>query len=352
MRSFGVVVRAVALFVTVTTADFDLEPRTQCHSGVYTIVARGTSEPQGGSKLETIVGPLTSAIPGSASNEVVYPADNDFYNSVKMGVRNAQQQIQDYASACPDSKMVIFGYSQGAYVMSLSLAGGDVQGTTFDPISQDIGKNIVSVVMFGDSSRVLGQGTAAEGAGACKASSPLVRTGAAVTAMDFYADRLQDWCAAADPICCKTGNNIQAHLSYWSDQTTNTAVQFVENHASNAASASASSPSTTTSAASTTTSVISSSVPVAALVTPSSAAEFVSSALKSAAALTSSVTSEASLLTASSSSLTSSATISISTSASALAPSATPSTGAARTSSQASLLPALLLSCIGLVVAL
>nr|POF05479.1 acetylxylan esterase [Quercus suber] len=160
-----------ALLTTLVTAHSTVKPRTQCHSGIYAIVARGTSEPQGGSKLETIVGPLTSAIPDSASNEVVYPADNDFYNSVKTGVRDAQQQIEDYASACPDSQMVIFGYSQGAYVMSIALAGGNVKGTTFQPISQDIGKNVVSVVMFGDSSRVLGQGTAAEGAGACKASS-------------------------------------------------------------------------------------------------------------------------------------------------------------------------------------
>lgn len=134
---------STTLLATFATAlpNSALDTRTQCYSGVYTLVSRGTFEPQGGSVLESIAGNISAAIPGSGSNEVVYPANSSFYSSVPIGVTNVQQQMQDYYSECPDGKMVIMGYSQGAYVMSVALAGGEVNGDSFTAVSADIGKN-------------------------------------------------------------------------------------------------------------------------------------------------------------------------------------------------------------------
>ncbi|KAK5129497.1 hypothetical protein LTR08_003220 [Meristemomyces frigidus] len=145
MRSHGFppAFRITAAFCVLlaTAAANALEPRTTCYSGVFTIVSRGSEETQGQSILETIVSGVTAAIPNSGSNEVVYPALLSFWNSAPTGVTNAQQQMQDYYDACPDGKMVLMGYSQGSFVLSTALAGGNFSGETFTALASNIGDN-------------------------------------------------------------------------------------------------------------------------------------------------------------------------------------------------------------------
>lgn len=151
LPAFRIATAVCVLFATVvTTAPNALDTRTSCQSGVFTIVARGSEEPQGQSKLETIVSGITAAIPGSSSNEVVYPALLSFWNSAPTGVTNLQQQMEDYYADCPDGKMVLMGYSQGSFVVSTALAGGNFSGQTWKPISSDIGKNGKQIFQFND----------------------------------------------------------------------------------------------------------------------------------------------------------------------------------------------------------
>lgn len=107
------------------------------------IIARGSDETQGQSRVEPIATAVESAIPNSGSNEVVYPAaaGSTFYKSVQEGAANAQQQMQDYASQCPDGKIVVMGYSQGALVLSAALAGSNDSGIDVSPLSTDVGNN-------------------------------------------------------------------------------------------------------------------------------------------------------------------------------------------------------------------
>jgi len=196
MRSHALPTAVCALLAATVTAEPDntLHARSQCYSGVFTLVSRGSEEVQGQSVLETIASGVTSAIPNSGSNEVVYPALLSFWNSAPTGVTNAQQQMQNYYSSCPDGKMVLMGYSQGSYVLATALAGGNYSGQTWAPLADDIGKNselrlslrdealrmliamceVAAVVLFGDPSRDIGQGTMAEGTNcetACTATS-------------------------------------------------------------------------------------------------------------------------------------------------------------------------------------
>jgi len=135
-----------ALLTTASAVPDQLLPtRDTCYSGVFTIVARGSEEPQGQSVLEAIVGNVTAAIPNSGSNEVVYPALLSFWDSAPTGVTDAQQQMQDYHAKCPDGKIVLMGYSQGSYVLSTALAGGNFSGQTWAPIASDIGDSSRSI---------------------------------------------------------------------------------------------------------------------------------------------------------------------------------------------------------------
>jgi len=130
-----------------------LDARSTCYSGVFTIISRGSEEPQGQSILEPIASGVAAAIPNSGSNEVVYPALLSFWNSVPTGVDNVQQQMQDYHASCPDGKIVLMGYSQGSYVLATALAGGNFSGQTFTPVSSDIGDS--SELIFTLSTRVV-----------------------------------------------------------------------------------------------------------------------------------------------------------------------------------------------------
>lgn len=45
--------------------------------------------------------------------------------------------------------------------------------------------------------------------------------------MDFYADRLDEYCDAQDPVCCSSGNNILAHLGYFDTDNANAIASYV-----------------------------------------------------------------------------------------------------------------------------
>src|SRR5687768_14605404 len=87
----------------------------ECVDGLYMIVARGTTEPQGPGDLGRIAKRLSDRIEGSAIHSVVYPAtytDPYHVDSIKNGSNAAREAITNYAKQCPDGKMALLGYSQ------------------------------------------------------------------------------------------------------------------------------------------------------------------------------------------------------------------------------------------------
>jgi hypothetical protein len=142
LHSFYLAAAALLLLAPslVTAATRTVEARDTCYSGVYTIIARGSEEVQGQSVLDPIAAAISSAIPNSGYNEVVYPALLSFWNSAPQGVTNAQEQMQNYSSACPDGKIVLMGYSQGSYVIQHAVAGGNFSSESWGPIADSIGE--------------------------------------------------------------------------------------------------------------------------------------------------------------------------------------------------------------------
>ena len=82
--------------------------------------------------LGNIAGQVVNAIPGSASQAIQYEASLDFSiysQSLQTGIEPLQQAIRSYADACPEGKIVLMGYSQGAQVVSDALAGDGGDGS-------------------------------------------------------------------------------------------------------------------------------------------------------------------------------------------------------------------------------
>ena len=95
-----------------------LERRQAKCSAVHIVVARASTEPQGEGLIGALSRSVKSAIPGTTSEAVKYPAALAPYGPSEIkGVVAAKAQVTEYVKKCPESKIVLMGYSQ---VRSLS----------------------------------------------------------------------------------------------------------------------------------------------------------------------------------------------------------------------------------------
>lgn len=130
---------AALLATTATAAD---NSTTTCYTGVRAWTVRGTGETLNGTVLATLGRDIAALEPDSYWTELDYPATLDFVSSATQGVTTLASEMQQYYSACPDGKTVLVGYSQGALIVNIVLAGTNLAGGDIPPlISTQIGEN-------------------------------------------------------------------------------------------------------------------------------------------------------------------------------------------------------------------
>lgn len=176
-------------------------------SDVAVVFARGTHQDPGlGNVGQAFVDSLTSQAGGRSVNAyaVDYPANDDYHNSATMGSNDASTHIQDTVASCPNSKIVLGGYSQGSTVIDLA--------TTAMPPS--VADHVAAVALFGEPSSGF--------------SSMLWGGQPLPTISSLYGPKTISLCAPDDPICC-AGGNIMAHVSYIQSGMTNQAATFAVN---------------------------------------------------------------------------------------------------------------------------
>ncbi|CAK1365359.1 unnamed protein product [Cercospora beticola] len=186
-------------------AGLDISKRqSSCASGVYMIVARGSGEPQGPGRLSQVVQLIGQRIPGSVFTSVVYPANIIDFGapaypfSVREGIREVQRLIEARVNQCPNERIVLLGYSQGANACSTGLAGS---GFGNPPLKENLRGNIRGVALFGDPTQAANQaytrGTATDGEGI------LGRTDFSLPELSRYSSRLLQWCDRGDRVCAE-----------------------------------------------------------------------------------------------------------------------------------------------------
>lgn len=118
----------------------------ECPKGVHIVGVRGTLEKPGFGAMQDIVDELLKKISGSDSMAIDYPAsgitlngdDEPVYNffqyraSEAEGLAKFSAEIEDFTELCPDTPIVVMGYSQGAHVVGDALCG--VTGGLFTPM--------------------------------------------------------------------------------------------------------------------------------------------------------------------------------------------------------------------------
>lgn len=183
-------------------------------SDVEVVFARGTDEPAGiGAVGKNLVDTLKPMLKGSTitTYAVDYPASYDFLE-VAAGATDMSKHVQATAASCPDTKIVLGGYSQGAAVVDV-VATSPIAGLGYTaPLPRAVVPHVAAVVVFGNPSARLGQ--------------PLTRM-----SPDFGA-RTADLCNKADPIC-SLGKDWNSHLTYQKSGLVKTAAQWIAKHVRN-----------------------------------------------------------------------------------------------------------------------
>jgi cutinase-like protein len=167
------------------------------------VFARGTGEPVGpGGAGQAFFDSLTAQLPGKSVNlyPVNYPATADYVNSAHAGADDAVAHVQGTVANCPDTKIVLGGYSQGAGVMDM----------TSHRLPPQVANHVAAVALFGNP----------------QSSYAKSLSDSQIPAIDAsYSPKTIDICLPDDNICAE-GGSIIAHLGYVPGAT-NQAATFV-----------------------------------------------------------------------------------------------------------------------------
>ena len=185
---------------------------------VEVVFARGTTEdpgvgPTGQAFVDALrprLGPRTMGVYG-----VDYPATLDFPTALD-GVRDASAHVEATAANCPNTKIVLGGFSQGAavagFVTSNTIPDGAPDGTP-NPMPPDVANHIAAVALFGKpNARFMGA-----------INQPQVNVGPA------YAAKTIDLCVP-DDFVCSSGRDFNAHTQYAETGMVDEAATFTANH--------------------------------------------------------------------------------------------------------------------------
>jgi cutinase len=174
---------------------------------VEVVFARGTGEPPGIGRVgDAFVSSLRSQVNKSVGTYAVdYPANRDFLLAGD-GASDTSAHVQYMAGTCPNTRLVLGGYSQGAAVIDFVSGVPVARVNLGSPLSPELANNVAAVAVFGNPSNRF--------AGPLTAASPL------------FGNKAIDLCAAGDPIC-SNGHNPFAHSNYVPDGLPNQAASFV-----------------------------------------------------------------------------------------------------------------------------
>jgi cutinase-like protein len=186
---------------------------------VEVVFARGTFEPPGvGATGQAFVDSLRAKA-GDKSVDVYpvnYPASLDFATAAD-GVVDASNKVRDTVANCPNTKIVIGGYSQGAAVAAYITEDAVPAGFTLPPgmigpMPPSTADHVAAVALFGKPSSGFLQ---------------MIYTGAPpITVGSHYVGKTLDLCIPEDPVCSPTGSDNGAHGMYLTNGMTVQAADY------------------------------------------------------------------------------------------------------------------------------
>jgi cutinase len=193
LRGIATVLTAVAAIIAPALASAPTAA-AQCPD-IEVVWARGTGEDVGVGRIgNSFVDALRGKVGGRSVNvyAVNYPADYDFLAAAS-GANDASGHVQYMMGACPNTRLVLGGYSQGAAVMDV-IAAVPIPAVGFtNPLPPNAPDFVAAIAVFGN---------------------PSAKLGLPLTMSPVWGGRAIDLCNANDPICQTDGESVPAHRAY------------------------------------------------------------------------------------------------------------------------------------------
>ncbi|KAM7190072.1 Acetylxylan esterase [Naviculisporaceae sp. PSN 640] len=189
-----------------------LEERQAGCPKIHVFGARETTVPQGYGTSQGLVNMVTQAYPGSTKEAIVYPACGgqsncggvSYDNSARQGTAAVVKAVTDLNRRCPDTKIVLIGYSQGGQIMDNALCGGAGATLTGTALAA-----VKAAIFMGDPHNIAGL---PYNVGTCRAGGFAARpSGFQCSPADPKI--IQSYCDSTDPYCCN-GNDANSHQQY------------------------------------------------------------------------------------------------------------------------------------------
>ncbi|KAM0231416.1 hypothetical protein ACHAPO_008526 [Fusarium lateritium] len=186
---------------------------------IHIFGARETSVAPGFGSAGALVDMIKADHPGATSEAIDYPAcggqascgNVEYGASAKQGTEAVTTAVNGLNERCPDTKIVMIGYSQGGQIMDNNICGGPDNGASISdssvPLSASAVEQVKAVVMLGNPRFINGL---AYGVGTCDAGGFDARPEGFSCP---NADKVQIYCDAEDPFCCN-GNDSAHHQQY------------------------------------------------------------------------------------------------------------------------------------------
>ncbi len=174
---------------------------------IEVIFARGTDDTPGLGRVGgAFVDSLRGKVGGRSVNAyaVNYPASYDFLQAAG-GANDASRQVQFMMANCPNTRLVLGGYSQGAAVIDI-IAAVPFPAVGFNnPLPPNAPDFVAAIAVFGN---------------------PTTKVGLPLTVSPVWGSRSIDLCTPGDPIC-SDGDSVPAHSNYASSGMASEAASFV-----------------------------------------------------------------------------------------------------------------------------
>ncbi|KAL7954780.1 carbohydrate esterase family 5 protein [Trichoderma compactum] len=207
-----------ALLSTASPVEGEIVQKRQC-PGIHVFGARETTVGPGYGSSATVVNLVIAAHPGTTSEAISYPACGgqascggiQYNASVVAGINAVATAVNNFHNSCPDTQLVLVGYSQGGQIFDDALCGGGDTGegypNTAVPLSAGAVAAVKAAIFMGDPRNIHGL---SYNVGTCTAQGFDPRPAGFVCPS---ASKIQSYCDAPDPYCCN-GNDANTHQGY------------------------------------------------------------------------------------------------------------------------------------------
>ncbi|KAG8627483.1 hypothetical protein KVT40_004966 [Elsinoe batatas] len=212
----------LALSALAAATPVELQERQSCPK-IHIFGARETTAPAGYGTAGVVVNLVLNAYPGSTAEAINYPACGgqascggaSYASSALQGTNTIASVINNYNARCPNTQLVVVGYSQGGQISDNAICGGPDANigwsSTGVPINSKALAQIKAAIFMGDPRYIAGL---SYNVGTCTQQGFAPRP-AGFRCAAAQAAKIKSYCDSADPYCCK-GSDQATHQGYGS----------------------------------------------------------------------------------------------------------------------------------------